>query len=268
MLNCQPCRNPNCMFSRQILGEPGLVDYSERSELCEICDNREERLQDCIRSLALLWILDALAYKRALEVASGNFPDNNVKGLVKKHLQKTAPTRTVLPRKTLIAHSIDTLALSLRWLPVFRAKIKMNGLLMTAALHLLQARFSKDVISNIVSFLAGSTWRGTTPLEFLTSVKRESFCLSRHPACKHESGDSIEWVQARTYKNLVAVHAQELIVLRTTLLNLKEVALQCSAAANVKEIDKTLTAIKRILAEPTLKAPQFGHRHFQPLLSP
>ena len=60
MLNCQPCRNPNCMFSRQILGEPGLVDYSERSELCEICDNREERLQDCIRSLALLWILDAL----------------------------------------------------------------------------------------------------------------------------------------------------------------------------------------------------------------
>ena len=205
------------MFSKQILGDPGLVDYSETSELCEICDDREERLQDCIRSLALLWILDALAYKRALEVASGNFPDNNVKGLVKKHLQKMTPTRAVLPRKTLIAHSIDTLALSLRWLPVFRAKIKINNLMLAATLRLM-ANFNKDVIANVASFLAGSTWRGTTPLEFLTSVKRESFCLSRHPACKHESGDSIEWIQARTYKNMVAVHAQELRVLRTAFL--------------------------------------------------
>ena len=139
---------------------------------------------------------------------------------------------------------------------------------MLAATLRLMANFNKDVISNVASFLAGSTWRGTTPLEFLTSVKRESFCLSRHPACKHESGDSIEWVQARTYKNLVAVHAEELIVLRTALLILKETALQCEAAAYLKDIDKTLTAIKRILAESTLKAPQFGHRQFQPLLSP
>ena len=59
-----------------------------------------------------------------------------------------------------------------------------------------------------------------------------------------------------------------MIVLRTALLDIKQIALQCSAAAYVKETDKTLTAIKRILAEPTLKAPQFGHRQFQPLLEP
>ena len=111
-----------------------------------------------------------------------NFPDNNVKGLVKKHLQKMAPTRTVLPRRTLIAHAIDTLALSLKWLPVFRAKIKMNALLMTAALHLLQARFSKDVISNIVSFLAGSTWHGTTPLEFFDE-RQKGIVLSLAAPC-------------------------------------------------------------------------------------
>ena len=82
-------------------------------------------------------------------------------------------------------------------------------------------------------------------------MKRVSFCLSRHPCLRYESDDNLEAIQARTYKNLVELHATELSVLRTSLLYVKDIAIECTAAAYVKENDKTLTVIKRILETPS-----------------
>lgn len=160
----------------------------------------------------------------------------------------------------LIATAIDTLALSLTCLPSLTARVKLDSLRMIAVQGLRQ---SHAVTSNIATYLLSSE----VGFGHLTHVKKNAYILSRHPALARASGNELEWVQGRTYKNLVQAHHVMLKSLQTFLHRAQGLAELCNAQYK-RLCQQLITLITRTLAEPRLLVSVICHKHFEPIVSP
>ena len=154
--------------------------------------------------------MDYTVYTRALGAVTATFPRASLQAAVAKYLKDLGQRSGIQARRMLIATAIDTLALSLTCLPSLIARVKLDSLRMIAVQALKQ---SHDVTSNIATYLLSSE----VGFGHLTHVKKNAYILSRHPALARASGNELEWVQGRTYKNLVATHHKMLSSFQTPL---------------------------------------------------
>ena len=251
-----------CRCSENCLGERAHVFGSDR---CILCNASPDDFHAVVRSLALLFVLDTFVYSKALDAASVTFPRADCKEAVKKHLNKMANSSSVQARRALIAQAMDALSLSLALLPALVARSKLDELRL-GALRRLQQSF--DVPHEVSSNIAGFLIAGVGGFRHLTYVKKNAYVLSRHPALQRVAGDEVEWLQAHTYKNLVAAHRAALNAFKNVMRRVAQLATDCHAAACSQDSQQTLTLIQCTLDEPRLKVPVFGHDNFDRILSP
>ena len=228
---------------------------------CVLCNAGSDDFRPVVRSLALLFIMDFSVYTRALDAACTIFPRVRLRTAVNKYLKDLGQRSGVQARRMLIATGIDTLALSLTCLPGLIARAKLDSLRMAAVQGLKQSR---DVTSIIATYLLS----GEVGTGHLTHVKKNAYILSRHPALSRASGNELEWVQGRTYKNLVQAHHVMLKSLQTGLHRAQGLAELCNAQPYKRLCQQLITLITRTLAEPRLLVSVICHKHFEPIVSP
>ena len=133
-----------------------------------------------------------------------------------------------------------------------------------ASLQAAVTKYLLDVTSNIATYLLS----GEVGFGHLTHVKKNAYILSRHPALARASGNELEWVQGRTYKNLVQAHHVMLKSLQTGLHRAQGLAELCNAQPYKRLCQQLITLITRTLAEPRLLVSVICHKHFEPIVSP